>query len=84
MKKPVVLGTAVLAAAASLLYAFVIRGGGAFAATTDKNNNTVLDRERKDTTADAVNSSISLDTALFNEQITHITNGDSSGRWPVK
>ena len=25
-----------------------------------------------------------LDTALFNKMITHITNGDSTGKWPVK
>lgn len=25
-----------------------------------------------------------LDTALFNEQLAHVTNGDSSGKWPVK
>ncbi|KYP13384.1 hypothetical protein [Flavihumibacter sp. CACIAM 22H1] len=25
-----------------------------------------------------------LDTALFNQQLVHMTNGDSSGKWPVK
>ena len=35
------------------------------------------------TNADTASSNV-LDTVLYNRYITHFTNGDSSGRWPVK
>jgi hypothetical protein len=49
--------------------------------------------EKKDTTPGATNkeagssestNTATLDTVLYNQLVTHITNGDSSGRWPVK
>jgi len=36
----------------------------------------------KDTVADPASGP--LDTALYNKQLRHLANGDSSGRWPVK
>ena len=42
----------------------------------------------KDSIPDAAgiagSTSAPLDTALFNRMVTKITNGDSSGKWPVK
>ena len=32
----------------------------------------------------AVEATAELDTALYNKKLLHVTNGDSSGRWPVK
>ena len=84
MKKPVVLWTAALAVVASLLYAFVLRGSGVNAATPAGNKDTVLNPGSGDRTADVVPSLTSLDTALFDQRVIHITNGDSSGKWPVK
>ncbi len=33
---------------------------------------------------DSENSKLVLDTALYKEKLTQMTNGDSSGKWPVK
>lgn len=37
-----------------------------------------------DTIALPVAPAITLDTALYNQQLVHMINGDSSGKWPVK
>ena len=83
MKRTVILWTVGLAAVAILLYAFVMKDSGNHP-TISKDKDTVLNPEKKDTTVEAVTSSLTLDTALFNQRLAHITNGDSSGRWPVK
>ena len=83
MKRPVILWTVGLAAVAILMYAFVMKDSGDHP-TISKEKDTVLNPEKKDTTAETVTSSLTLDTALFNRRIAHITNGDSSGKWPVK
>ncbi|HET9277163.1 MAG TPA: hypothetical protein VFN95_03235 [Flavitalea sp.] len=84
MKRPVILWTVGLAALAILMYAFVVRDNGKSLATTSKDERLVINPESKDTTVDAVAPSVTLDTALFNQRVSHITNGDSSGKWPVK
>lgn len=84
MKKPVVLWTAALAVVTSLLYAFVIRDSGVNAATPNGNRDTVLNPGLAERAMDVAPPSTSLDTALFDQRILHITNGDSSGKWPVK
>ena len=84
MKRPVILWTVGLAAVAILMYAFVVRDNGKSLATISKDERLVINPESKDTTVDAVAPSVTLDTALFNQRVSHITNGDSSGKWPVK
>jgi hypothetical protein len=46
-----------------------------------------INPEKKDTPVSVtapVNTGALLDTALYNQKMAHITNGDSSGKWPVK
>jgi hypothetical protein len=43
-------------------------------------NVTVISKEKKD----SAKATTVLDTLLFNQRLVHITNGDSSGKWPVK
>jgi hypothetical protein len=84
MKRPLIFWILGLITMAILLYAFVIRDTG-------KTSN--LLSQKKDTTPGATNkeagtsestNSATLDTVLYNQLISHITNRDSSGRWPVK
>ncbi len=46
-----------------------------------ENNAIAAEKDKKDSTKSAP---ATLDTLLFNLKLTRITNGDSSGRWPVK
>lgn len=83
MKRPVIFWILGLVTVAIFLYAFVIKGSGdAIAGTTEKKD-TILDPDKQDK-ADSGTSSHILDTVLFNQRLSHITNGDSSGKWPVK
>jgi hypothetical protein len=84
MKRPVIFWILGLIAVAIFLYAFVIRDSGNTAGTLSKNNDTVLDPDNKGKTFDSATASLLLDTVLFNQRLMHITNGDSSGKWPVK
>lgn len=86
MKRPLILWIAGLVAVAILLYAFVIRGNGNSAVAAQGQKDTVLNPEKKqgNTATEALSSNSTLDTALFNNRLIHITNGDSSGKWPVK
>jgi hypothetical protein len=84
MKRPVIFWILGLIAVAIFLYAFVIRDSGNAAGTLSKNNDTVLDPDNKGNTFDSATASLLLDTVLFNQRLMHITNGDSSGKWPVK
>src|SRR3990170_2887420 len=83
MKRPVIFWILGLVAVAVFLYAFVIRDSGASSGTISKNNDTVLDPDNK-AKSESVSASLTLDTVLFNQKLAHITNGDSSGKWPVK
>ena len=83
MKRPVIFWIVGLVAVAIGLYAFVLRDSGSTSATISKDKDTVLDPEKKGQPANRVISSITLDTALYNEKLTRITNGDSSGKWHV-
>ncbi|OQP42843.1 hypothetical protein A4H97_11845 [Niastella yeongjuensis] len=40
--------------------------------------------EEKPAVADVTKPALTLDTALFDRNNTHLANGDSSGKWPVK
>lgn len=85
MKRPIFFGILGLIAAAIFLYAFVLRGASDISGTINKNKDTVLDPANKQAkTVDSPTGSVTLDTALFNQRQAHITNGDSSGKWPVK
>src|SRR5688572_15634725 len=84
MKRPVIFWTVGLVAVAICLYAFVLRDDGSTATSINKNKDTVLDPEKKEQSNNLVISSITLDTALYNQRLNRITNGDSSGKWPVK
>lgn len=50
--------------------------------TTAPGKDTVKDSSKKDTLSSTMPAV--LDTALYDHQLIKITNGDSSGRWPVK
>ena len=50
--------------------------------TTAQVKDTIKDSSKKDEVSNA--SPTILDTALFDQKLIKITNGDSSGRWPVK
>ena len=85
MKRPVVFWTFGLAVAAVFLYAFVIRDADNISTSLNSNNDTVLDPDKKGAkSSDSGIATQILDTALFNQRLLHITNGDSSGKWPVK
>ena len=84
MKRPVIFWIVGLLAVAVFLYAFVIRDSGTTSKSIEKGKDTVLDPNKKDTATAPATGSLTLDTALFNQHIEHITNGDSSGKWPVK
>jgi len=85
MKRPVIFWLLGLIAVAVFLYAFVFRGPGKTATAASVNRDTITDPGNKeDKSSDVVSSRLVLDTALFNQKLAHITNGDSSGKWPVK
>ena len=84
MKRPVIFWILGLVAVAIGLYAFVLRDSGSTPATISKDKDTVLDPEKREQAENLVKSSVTLDTALYNEKLNRITNGDSSGKWPVK
>lgn len=85
MKRPVIYWLMGLIAVAIFLYAFVIRDSANTSDTLNKNRDTALDpANRKVISSDPATSSLSLDTGLFNQKLAHITNSDSSGKWPVK
>lgn len=84
MKRPALLWIVGLVAAAILLYAFVIRDKGPATVAAVGQKDTVLDPDKNEGSADTISTAPSLDTALFNQRLIHITNGDSSGKWPVK
>ena len=85
MKKPVIFWIVGLVVVAVSLYAFVLRDSGTSRSSLNAGKDTVLDPEKKAATAsDPSTVPDALDTALFKERLVHMTNGDSSGKWPVK
>lgn len=85
MKRPVIFWILGLITVAIFLYAFVIRGSGKTSGpVTEKKDTTPGAANKEDQSTDPVSRTLSLDTALYNRQLAHITNGDSSGKWPVK
>ena len=81
MKRPIILWSLGLIAVAIFLYAFVIKGPGESSVRITENRDTILDPDKQ---GKSDSSSFTLDTVLFNQRLAHITNGDSSGKWPVK
>ena len=65
----------------TLYFTFVLSNKIQFNSGGDKSA-TSLAEKKKDSTIE--NPPPVLDTALFDQQLIKITNGDSSGRWPVK
>ena len=86
MKRPVFLWILGLIVVAVLLYAFVIRSAPATGINSQAGDKDTTGKASTDTppVAASSTSNTSLDTALYNQKNTHITNGDSSGKWPVK
>jgi len=84
MKRPVIFWILGIIAVAILLYAFVLRGGGKSSNTLNGKNDTASDPKKNEATSGVAADRPTLDTVLFNQKLTRITNGDSSGKWPVK
>jgi hypothetical protein len=84
MKRPIIFWSLGLIAVAVLLYAFVIRDAGKPSTTPNAKSDTAPDPGNNEGKSNVSAGSNSLDTALYNKLTTHITNGDSSGRWPVR
>ena len=73
----------------TLVFASAVAGscnnGSLQAETIGNLKDTVIPGKKDTATAVAATSvSVPLDTALFNQKMRWITNGDSSGKWPVK
>ncbi|MBC7828970.1 MAG: hypothetical protein H7122_14570 [Chitinophagaceae bacterium] len=81
MKRPVIFWIAGLIAVSICLYAFVFKNAAETSNSLKENKDTILDPDNK---AGRPSVSVALDTVLFNQRLLHITNGDSSGKWPVK
>ena len=84
MKRPVIFWSLGLIAVAIFLYAFVIRDAGKSSNDINKNNDTILNPDEKNGSASAVTASVTIDSAEYQQKLARITNGDSSGKWPVK
>lgn len=84
MKRSVILWLVSLLAVAFLFYAFVLNNAAGSTSPVEKNDDTVLNPAKPANESDPATGSLTLDTALFNQRLAYITNGDSSGRWPVK
>jgi hypothetical protein len=84
MKRPVIFWSLGLIAVAIFLYAFVIRGTGKSSVDITRGNDTTLKPEENSGSGSALTASVAIDTAEFIEKLARITNGDSSGKWPVK
>lgn len=84
MKRPVIFWSLGLIVVAIFLYAFVLKGSGESSSSIKDNRDTILEPNKQSASTDGGSGSLSLDTALFNQKLLHITNGDSSGKWPVK
>lgn len=86
MKRPVFLWILGLIVVAVLLYAFVIRSAPATSINSQVGGKDTAGKALADSPPAAASSTsnTTLDTALYNQKNAHITNGDSSGRWPVK
>ena len=70
-----------------LLFALLALGacsdpGDANAAVSKKD--TINDPKNTAGDTTVAGSGSTLDTALFNQKVQHLVNGDSSGKWPVK
>ena len=85
MKRPVVFWSLGVIAIAIFLYAFVIRDTGSTSDAIKKHNDTILNPDNKTNgSAGSAAVPVIIDTAVFKEKLARITNGDSSGKWPVK
>ena len=84
MKRSVIFWSLGLIAVAIFLYAFVLKGAGESPSQLAGSNDTISEPARQQASTEQGSVSLTLDTALFNQKLLHITNGDSSGKWPVK
>lgn len=85
MKRPVILGMGIVLSISlsSWIFASCSSGEGQPVKSAGNLKDTLTDPAGNDS-AKLVKPVEPLDTALFNEKLTYITNGDSSGKWPVK
>src|SRR5262245_20597912 len=86
MKRSTLVWTAalvVLAVGAILLFNMWKPGKNLAASTTDQKD-TTAPKSDTDNNNTAVPYSTTLDTALYDAKLQWITNGDSTGKWPVK
>jgi len=84
MKRPVVFWILGLVIVAIGLYAFVFRGNSKTISVASIKKDTLPSSENSQMSSTGPSGTAPLDTALFNQKLMHITNGDSSGKWPVK
>ena len=85
MKRSVLVLVVALAAISVLLYAFMSKSNGSESPELVVRKDTTLQPDSKAVITEDSNRPVPvLDTTLFNQFNTHIVNGDSSGRWPVK
>jgi hypothetical protein len=84
MKLPVKLILVVVIVAAIALVAFISLRSSSTSPLAVNSKDTTVNPKGGDTATGNVAPSSVLDTALYNKMITHITNGDSTGKWPVK
>ncbi len=90
MKRPIIIFVLVAVLISVVLYAFIERSSNNSATAQQ----VTADTNRKDTTPKSQATSkdaevespayAPLDTSLYNKMMAHVTNGDSTGKWPVK
>lgn len=84
MKRPLLISLIGILVCSVFVYAFVIRqssGNNGGPSTIGNDTGIKSQKSATDTSAYALPT---FDSALYNQKLQHITNGDSSGKWPVK
>lgn len=85
MKRPIIIIVVALVLGSVALYAFM---SGSSKGSTPEAKKSIASADQqavsKDTIEKKPEPAEMLDTALYNSQLAHITNGDSTGKWPVK
>ncbi len=98
MKRPIIIIVLAIVVASIALYAFIgrssVQAEEANPQIVEAGKQDTTEKGANGNGATAVNATTAveapapayppLDTALYQKMITHITNGDSSGKWPVK
>jgi hypothetical protein len=83
--KPIIIWILGFITVSVFVYAFVFKNSAEASSSINlKGDTTIRETVKSREFADSKAAAPMLDTALFDQRLTHITNGDSSGKWPVK